>query len=316
MASETRQRRSSARLGALRRSSQEIWNGISRRLIHTDAGAWQCEHCTFKNKKAEFLSCEMCGMIRSLPQSTNTNDANTGTYSMTITSFRSHEKTEKTCASEDMDERFLQASSEQEDHRQKTLQDREDEDYMAIVQDRMQEIVDRQRVLYDEIVQKRVRRQSIPFHLETQKSIENLQELLRNELNEQPPTITPKASPERPTQRPSSTGPLHSSSEKAAATMASSSTSAPSVSLPNYENDSSSNSSSFFRSSTYRASRRAARRARRCQNPASSMSNPWEERTMGVSDLLSVQEELWERVNGSGEQKPSRRRTGRGSKAK
>ncbi|KAL7567816.1 hypothetical protein ACA910_000566 [Epithemia clementina (nom. ined.)] len=208
--------------------------------------------------------------------------------------------------------RLTQESADQEYHIRKASQDRQDQYQLALIQERMQEIVERQRLLYDEILEKRVRRDSIPFHLETQKSIDNLQELLKSEhKEEEPPTITPASNaPEQKEQAVQRTAnsydasflipsTLRTRSSSTATTTSSSATEATDTTPLPAEPPSPKPTKRHDKNTELRVNRRVTRRARNCQNPVQSMmANPWEERTLGVQDILNVQEELWERVSG------------------
>ena len=177
------------------------------------------------------------------------------------------------CEKNKDDSRFAEISAEQEDHLQKSRENHDDEYHRGLVEERMQEIVDRQRVLYDEILEKRVCRESIPFHMKTLRSIKRLQSLLgEDEDLERQHSFTPRT---RDCKTPVSDG---GGAASAAVTNTAVQSTGP---------------------LDRRLLRRASRRAKTIENPATTMkTNPWEERTVGIQDLLNVQEELWERVSG------------------
>ena len=169
--------------------------------------------------------------------------------------------------------RFAEVSAEQEDHLQKSRQNHDNEYHRGLVEERMQEIVDRQRLLYDEILEKRVRPESIPFHMKTLQSNKRLQSLLGEDVDlERQHSFTPRT---RDCKTPASDG---GGAASAAVTNTAVQSTGP---------------------LDRRLLRRASRRAKSIENPATTMkTNPWEERTVGIQDLLNVQEELWERVSG------------------
>jgi len=228
-------RRRSSLLGKMRQSSKRLFR--SSRTMN----GWTCDYCTFKNKNHEFLSCEMCGMVRALEEEEHKEIA-------------APEKTEYELQSEIMSAEMSRREAEIE---------------QQLIEERMKDVIETQRQLYDEIAEKRVSRSSIRQLQDAQKSIQQLQKMVKDKEEEEPRVQVPvDAENLKP--------------PPIVAAKATTTTTEPE------------------RSSI--VGRRVSRRFRNSRksiyrNPVESMnSNPWEEDSMGMNDILKCQEELWDRV--------------------
>mmetsp|Transcript_5218 Transcript_5218/g.6817 ORF Transcript_5218/g.6817 Transcript_5218/m.6817 type:complete len:303 (-) Transcript_5218:113-1021(-) len=266
-------RRQGSVLGSFGRSSRRLQGSLresfgrnsmnSMRMIgrvfskhQLDEGEWKCAHCTFVNRNNEFLSCEICGCVRAVDDSVKPNEHDSTSVAE---DQKGYTKTEAPDSVKPNEHDLTSVSEDQKEYTKTEASCDEKQLEVKRLEDRMAEIVEAQRELYDELREKRVCRESLVRLKVTEQSIRALQDAIKESDGQETPTVRVSAENRKlPTKQSEDINTLRNGF---------------SLSLP--------------------TSRKQIH-----HNPVETMKvNPWENDLIAINDIRECQDELWKRIN-------------------